>query len=493
MELASKYCYVNDASDEELFDDETLNRDEDRRRKEKKKKSSGSAEETLALSDDEDNYGYDKLPTERIRKVRKADPNILALNLGSLSEDAVVLFTGDAVFCSDCMATLTRLSHLEPNAEGGQIWLCEYCGHPNRVDLVSEEIPEGETVDYLLSPPLETQSDQTDIIVFCIDISGSMCCTSEIIGDFKIMKNEKLTQSLEQFVERAEGGAIAQQFLPRERIDVNYVSRLQCVQAAVTSQIETLAKVHPNKRVAIVTFSNDVTIYLPGGVRHVITGDKLSQFGYLADVSNQLELLINKSVIETVQELNTVILGLEESGATALGPALLTSISIAGAVKGSSVILCTDGVANVGLGSLEGANLEDANSPATLFYRQTSEIALQKGVVVSVLSIQGTNTSLEHIAKIAAETRGHNDIVDPLKLTKNFNFVLQNKVIATDVSATMFLNRGLTFRHEKQSQNCKAVREVGNCTKESVITFEYYPAKKRNCKRYETSFISSSD
>jgi len=217
-------------------------------------------------------------------------------------------------------------------------------------------------------------------------------------------------------------------------------------------------------------------------VRHVITGDKLTQFGYLADVSNQLQLLLDKTVLETAQELNTVILGLEESGATALGPALLTSISIAGAVKGSTVIVCTDGVANVGLGSLEGVTGDDANSPATLFYRQTSEVALQKGVVVSVLSIQGTNTSLEYIAKVAAETRGHNDIVDPLKLTKNFNFVLQNKVIATEVSATMFLNRGLTFRHEKQSQNCKAIREVGNCTKESVITFEYYPAEREIVK-----------
>jgi len=89
---------------------------------------------------------------------------------------------------------------------------------------------------------------------------------------------------------------------------------------------------------------------------------------------------------------------------------------------------------------------------------------------------------LEYIAKVSADTRGYNDIVDPLNLTKNFNFALQNSIIVTDVSATMYLNRGLTFRHEKNAQDSKATRVIGNCTKESTITFEYYPAEKEVVK-----------
>ena len=39
---------------------------------------------------------------------------------------------------------------------------------------------------------------------------------------------------------------------------------------------------------------------------------------------------------------------------TALGPAVLTSIAMASqGCKGSSVVICTDGLANKGLGSLE--------------------------------------------------------------------------------------------------------------------------------------------
>lgn len=45
---------------------------------------------------------------------------------------------------------------------------------------------------------------------------------------------------------------------------------------------------------------------------------------------------------------------LENKGATALGPALLASVELAGGYeKGSIVVICTDGLANIGLGNLD--------------------------------------------------------------------------------------------------------------------------------------------
>jgi len=127
-------------------------------------------------------------------------------------------------------------------------------------------------------------------------------------------------------------------------------------------------------------------------------------------------------------------------------------------------------------------HVPDDNSPASLFYKKVAEDALGKGVAVSILSIQGSNTSLEYIAKVSADTRGVNHIVDPLNLTKNFNFILQNAIIATECNATMFLNKALTFRHEKNADNFKAIREIGNVTQESTITFEYFPKNKEELK-----------
>lgn len=45
---------------------------------------------------------------------------------------------------------------------------------------------------------------------------------------------------------------------------------------------------------------------------------------------------------------------LEEKGKTALGPGLLSSLGMASkGKKGSTVVICTDGLANVGIGSME--------------------------------------------------------------------------------------------------------------------------------------------
>ena len=48
-------------------------------------------------------------------------------------------------------------------------------------------------------------------------------------------------------------------------------------------------------------------------------------------------------------------MSLEETGPTALGPALVTAVAMAAEGNpGSMVVLCTDGLANVGLGAFGG-------------------------------------------------------------------------------------------------------------------------------------------
>jgi hypothetical protein len=48
--------------------------------------------------------------------------------------------------------------------------------------------------------------------------------------------------------------------MPGERRDVTYISRLQAVQAAVDHQLEEMIKQHPNRRVALITFNNEVSV-----------------------------------------------------------------------------------------------------------------------------------------------------------------------------------------------------------------------------------------
>ncbi len=71
------------------------------------------------------------------------------------------------------------------------------------------------------------------------------------------------------------------------------------------------------------------------------------------------------------------VLSLEEGGATSLGPALYYSILIAARKPGSKVILCTDGLANKGIGAL------DSNDDQSAYYNELATFATNKGYVKS--------------------------------------------------------------------------------------------------------------
>ena len=68
-----------------------------------------------------------------------------------------------------------------------QEWVCEFCGSKNEVDIVTEEIPtEGDTT-YMIAPAPVVgggaeggASMEESLVIFCIDISGSMCVTTEV-------------------------------------------------------------------------------------------------------------------------------------------------------------------------------------------------------------------------------------------------------------------------------------------------------------------------
>lgn len=70
--------------------------------------------------------------------------------------------------------------------------------------------------------------------------------------------------------------------------------------------------------------------------------------------------LFCKQVNETKDLLREKLLTLEYGPATALGPAALTNVLIASHHKpGSSIVICTDGLANHGLGSFTEKNLDN--------------------------------------------------------------------------------------------------------------------------------------
>lgn len=66
--------------------------------------------------------------------------------------------------------------------------------------------------------------------------------------------------------------------------NMTYISRMQCVQAAIDNQISEMSKGAPERKLGIVTFNHEVTIYGDGSkAPQVVTGDKLFNYEYLLD------------------------------------------------------------------------------------------------------------------------------------------------------------------------------------------------------------------
>lgn len=83
-----------------------------------------------------------------------------------------------------------------------------------------------------------------------------MCVTSEVPAGFGLVQVKGLNRPVTLPGEEPVGP----QFLPSQRSDVTYVSRMQCVQGAMQVQLEEVLKAQPGRRVFLITFSSDVNI-----------------------------------------------------------------------------------------------------------------------------------------------------------------------------------------------------------------------------------------
>ncbi|XP_048768214.1 circularly permutated Ras protein 1-like [Ostrea edulis] len=405
-----------------------------------------------------------RAPQEQGKRHRRADTNIISIDFKKIIAPSN-MHTGDPVHCTSCDVILSSLSKITTR-EDQKMWHCEFCGTDNELDVEEEEIPRNNDVTYMLEPGLSTASSglsgkDESLVIFCVDTSGSMCVTSTVPGRINLRGSVARLQSLN--TDRSD------QHMPRERRDVTYISRLQAVQAAMDHQLEEMIKQHPNRRVALITFNNEVTIIGDGSETPMtIAGDKLTSADDLREKGKEIQM--PGAIHGSRGTLGAKLFGLEEGGATALGPALLMATTMAGQHPGSKVIICTDGKANVGLGRLdvEGEEMDRESQ----FYEGIGKEAADQGVAVSVISIKGTDCKMVHLGKIADMTGGQVNIVDPLKLTQEFSTILADQIIATNVVATCHLHKRLFFYYEA-TEDSKVVRNIGNVTASTEVTFEY--------------------
>lgn len=132
-----------------------------------------------------------------------------------------------------------------------------------------------------------------------------------------------------------------------------WISRKQCVMAAIENQLSEFKKSHPNKKIGLVVFNDEVIVVGDSSKDPlVIAGDKLNNKEQIIhEVKTTANQILSKPISETSESLIDKCQKLKEKGQTALGPALLASLELAlNGKPGSLVVICTDGLANIGLG-----------------------------------------------------------------------------------------------------------------------------------------------
>ena len=430
-------------------------------------------------SDSDEYFDQEETLTENSKKrVRKADTNIIAFKFDEIVTSNK-MFAGEPKPCNHCGACMSYLSDRNVVKEKQSIiWKCEFCEKSNEMTNIVDdmnEIPKNDDVTFLLeTPKVKNELDKAEasiepskddsIFSFCIDVSASM---SEEIGP-------------------------------------NGFTRLNGVQSACVDTLKKLKNEEPNRLVILVTFASTVKYFGDCTDNRDINptvvinkNNDLNNKEIISGLAHNVSEII-KPIKETYQFIKKKILQLQPEDGTALGPALWFSVELASNKPGSTVILCTDGYANTGLGDVERLNPE-------VFYRETALKANEKGVVVNIVTIVNTKCRLAILRDVVDLTNGQMSIVNPLNLTDEFKSIIDNRIVAIKVVAKLIVShRYLYIRDdeleteegyliEKGDQRAKAkldetkksveTRKIGNCSIDTEITFEYGIRKLKNEKK----------
>ncbi|XP_049336321.1 circularly permutated Ras protein 1-like isoform X1 [Astyanax mexicanus] len=361
------------------------------------------------------------------------NPNVLLVNLGKLvMEEPGEPVLGEPTSCFGCGSVLE-------SSYDNMVKECYFCQSWSPAPSSPIDPPTGcEDCLFQLSPGIRGSSADSNLLIFCISTSHSMSTSAQVV------KQKSATHR----------------------------SRLHCVQEAVLQCVQVLSEKLPETRVGLVTFGEKVTIHGYGEVPpRVLQGGELSDKNLLEEAG--LSFPTPPPLSESQANLQMEIHRLEECGASALGPAALVSITMASNHPGSKVLVCTDGVPDAGLGGLNPSLFPNRSIvSSSIFYRDLSETAAAHGVSVSVVSLEGSVCRLDELGRVTDGTGGKVVISSYDDLGEEFMRLIDDRIIATSCTVTLLFPKVLTVIGERQAGHC-GIREVGNITEESQITFQY--------------------
>ena len=376
---------------------------------------------------------------------------------------------------------MNKYSKLIPKKDKYE-WICEFCSNINK-DLVINKVdlPLNDTIENCISPGINkdliTHEKDDSSLIFCFDISGSMCQSYDVGKDLKkkfnkILGNKSNKNQFKVQNQNSNDSDVDEPF-DYNMENTQYISRLDLVKCSIQNNINSLLKNAQNTKVGIVSFGSDIEV----------KGDCLSNVMIIKekDMNNESKIIslgeennnlikspINMSHKNIIKALNDT----EENGATALGPAVLMSLSLLKNSKiGSRIFLCTDGMSNLGVG-----NISQDKEAAKVYYTKIGDMAKERGIIINLITFQDSESEIEVLMTMIEKSGGEIIRVNPSAILDGFNDLLENQALASEVELRMNLNKCLTFRDQEEkdlSNDCSSIfQKMDNVSKETETYYE---------------------
>ncbi|MHA1771369.1 MAG: hypothetical protein ACTSYL_07095 [Candidatus Thorarchaeota archaeon] len=371
--------------------------------------------------------------------IAKDIPYVLRVEFRDLKRGASSI-VGKPIACFKCNAFLTDPSQIVDDDTTGKHFICPFCGTLNIIE--GEIVLASDDADIVLSSPSDTSTDTSvhlsagASLLAVLDLSGSMSGAS-----------------------------------------------LAAVKRSLTSSVDSLVVNSPDTAFGLIEFESSVR-YRNIGSDLVLELPSDSFFNFNSIVSDAERIVDDiklTAVGPNAASIKRYIKSLSARGITALGPALAFAYVIAKHHHVSRVVLLTDGLANLGIGSFEGFQA----IPPKDFYSGLAKQFFDVGATVDIVGIASSSgLEMKTLGILPDITNGQMYYVTPNELDLSMSELAGTELLGRDVEIRIITPSGVTVRDASglsrvASELLKKTRatKIGSVSSEHEICIEVAPEK----------------
>ena len=298
--------------------------------------------------------------TPENKMINDSKSNIFTIQYDKILE-SIPICSDKIIKCENCNSILNKYSKIKKIKENNYKWICEFCNFKNEINDTQIKIPESSMIEYnIITPELKfiqlTNEKESSNIIFCLDISGSM---------YKKFKSQ---------------------------------SRFDFMKSFINNNLDIINKTNPNCKVGIVTFGEKVEFYGDGDYYYKLNDEEIN--------NEEKVIKLGKALLNPIKlnidKLQNIITKMVAFGKTCLGPSILISLSsLIKTNKGGRIFIFTDGLANVGLGSLKNEDDISIN-----FYKKLGEMAKNNGICINLITFADSESRIELLYEMIKKSEG---------------------------------------------------------------------------------------